>query len=353
MSIPNERIADRLAYKLVAYTLLAVIFVWVVVELKALIINLLVALILASALAPIADMGEKKKIPRALTVAVVYILVGLVYVLLAMTLAPAINEQGSTLIRNLPSYIDKLQSWSQSAAHFAGTGVPTVDPSKFNVQELGTQLARKTMDFSTGLIGVFMNVLLLMFLSAYFVVEARPISAALLRWLPPDVRAKWSPHLGPLSNRMGGYVRGQILTATAVATFFAVAFSLIGLEYGLALAALSGLLNLVPYVGSFIAVALALVVAINQNPTLALLVLGAFAIEQWLESTILVPFLLGRSVELHPLVVLLCMIAGATLFGVVGAIIAIPVTSSALYIAEQFYLKPREEAASAAVDPAG
>ena len=178
----------------------------------------------------------------------IYVAVASVYALLATTLAPAIIDQGRTLMSNLPNYIDRVQGWYASALHMAGAdavagrSVPGADDVKRSSAD--SYLLEPWM-FLPGIVGVVLNTLLLLFLSAFFVVQAKTIWAALLRWLPEKYREPCGRHINPLAVKMGGYVRGQVLTAMVVATYFAIAFSVLGLNYALALAALSGLLNLV------------------------------------------------------------------------------------------------------------
>jgi hypothetical protein len=119
-----------------------------------------------------------------------------------------------------------------------------------------------------------------------------------------------------------------------------VGLSLLRVNYSLILGVLAGLLNLVPFVGSLAACIFAVVVAANQNIWLAGATLMLFACEQWVESNFIVPHLLGRHVELHPLIVLFAILIGATLMGVPGALVAVPLTSAALFLAQEFYLKP-------------
>jgi predicted PurR-regulated permease PerM len=195
------------------------------------------------------------------------------------------------------------------------------------------------MNMTAGLLGLFLNGILILFLSGYFVVEAKTIWSRLLIWVPENNRQRVANLISPLEYRMGGYIRGQLLVAVAVGLFFTIGFSLLRLHYGLLMGVLAGLLNLVPYVGSMIATITATVVAFNQDPKLAIIVLALYAIEQWLESTFIVPLLLGRQVSLHPLVVLFAILSGASLMGIPGALISVPVVSAVLFLAEEFYLK--------------
>ncbi|MBS1996668.1 MAG: AI-2E family transporter [Cyanobacteria bacterium SZAS LIN-2] len=132
-----------------------------------------------------------------------------------------------------------------------------------------------------------------------------------------------------------------------MAAFFMIGLSLLHVNYALTLGAVAGLLNIVPYIGSFAAALFSILVAFNQDPWLGLFVVVLFAAEQWVESNFIVPILLGRQVELHPLAVLIAMVVGATLAGIAGAIVAIPIVSIGLYLGEEFYVKKLAEEAAA------
>lgn len=341
-----------LAFKLVFTTALTALSVYLAYQLKVLIVILILAVTLASAMAPIAEAAEKKKIPRALTVGVIYVVGLLCYTTLGAMLAPTVHEQWHKLNDNLPSYTTSVNLWYQKALNLAGTNSEALVPSAETLRNLGMKALNQTMDMSAGLVGLVLNTALTLFLSGYFVVEANDIWKSILAWLPPPVRSRVESLIVPVGGRMGGYVRGQLLVAACVALFLAVGFSLLGIKYALVLGMLAGLLNLVPFVGSFIACAFAVVVALNQAPVLALLVILLYAVEQWVESTFMVPFFVGRQADLHPLVVLLAVIVGATLLGVPGALISVPLASAGILLAEELYVKPLNGASSqSAPDP--
>lgn len=360
MADSNPGNNTNLALKIVGFSVLAGVLILVVYELKVLIMCLIFALTLASAIAPVAEWAEKKKIPRMITVIVIYIITALVYAFLAVSLLPTIAEQGLKLYENLPGYTNKLVTWYHSALNLAGDNANAITVNVDDMRGLATKLLQKTLNMTAGFAGLIANTILTLFLTAYFVVEAKKIIPTMLTWIPPKARTKLSPLLVPLESRLGGYVRGQLLVALAVSIILVTGFSLIGLKYALVLGLVAGLLNLVPYVGSMVATIGAIIVGFNQAPVMALYVLAIYGVEQWIESSFLVPHLLGQHVSLHPLIVLLAILCGATLFGIAGALVAIPVTSGALLLAEEFYFKPlqntgaaEEEAVNeeAAIDP--
>lgn len=315
-------------------------------ELRDLLISTILAITIASAISPIAEAAEKHKIPRIITVLFIYGVTGIIYVVFAANLIPAISEQAIKLSTNLPDYLAKVLDWVNHA--LALTGNAPLSSLKFdteNLQNLSIQGLQKTMNMTAGLFGLFLNGILIIFLSAYFVIEAKTIWPRLLMWIPESKRQRFAGLIVPLEHRMGGYIRGQLLVAIAVGIFFTIGFSLLQLRYGLLMGVLAGLLNLVPYVGSMIATITATLVAFNQDPKLAIIVIALYAIEQWIESTFIVPLLLGRQVSLHPLVVLFAILSGASLMGIPGALISVPLVSAGLLLAEEFYLKPNNTSA--------
>lgn len=336
----EEKKNTDLAIKLVLFSALAIITALLLYQLKALIICIILAITLASAMSPIAETLERKKIPRVWTVLGIYIIIALLYGLLAASVIPSIKEQGATLFEKLPGYIAKVNEWYHKALNLSGGNADAITVSAADLRSMSINGLKKTLDMSAGLLGLLANGILILFLSAYFVVEADQIWASVLRWMPMKMRNRFAPMIVPLGMRMGGYVRGQLLVALLVAAFLFLGFALIGVDYALLLALIAGTLNLVPYVGSMIAVASAIVVAFNQQLWMVPAVLGLYALEQWVESSFMVPILLGKHVELHPLIVLLVIIVGAVLGGIPGALVSVPLASALMYLAEEFYLKP-------------
>lgn len=333
---PNS---TELALKIVCFSVIAGLIIVVLYKIRVLLVCILISLTLASAIAPVAEAAERRKIPRLVTILALSLAAFTVYGWLAAALVPTIREQWLKLCENLPTYISGVNVWLQKALNLPASPVDTLAPSGDNLGELSLRVARQTLNMTAGLLGLIVNSILIWFLTACFVIEADKIWATILKWLPAKNRLVFSTIIGPLAMRMGGYVRGQLLVALAVGAILLIGFSLLGIKYALLLGVLAGGLNVVPYIGSLIAVSCAIIVAFNQAPALAGAVLALYAAEQWIESTILVPFFLGQNVFLHPLVVLLAILVGAGLMGVPGALIAVPVTSVLVFLAEEFYLK--------------
>lgn len=341
MNSTEETKIERAAFKIILFAAIAVFTVWITYELRIVLVAVLMSITLAGAIAPLAELAEKRKIPRMVTVLLVYAVIGIIYALVAVALMPALKEQALNLYDSLPIYISGLvDRYPMLGEYIGGANGHDMKIDSEQIRAIVPSVVRRTLSLTAGLLGAVVNVILVLFLTTYFVVEADGIWKNLLMWVPLERRQRLGELIRPLGMRMGGYIRGQLMVSIAVATIVGTGLTVLGVQYSLVLGALAGLFNLIPFVGSMITMVLSLLVAINQSPTLALFVLLLFGIEQWAESNFIVPHLLGRQVDLHPLIVLFAILIGATLMGLPGALVAVPVTAALLYILQEFYVKP-------------
>jgi predicted PurR-regulated permease PerM len=343
----SGRFIQLQAFRIVLMIFALSVAIYLCIQLRSLIISTLFAVTLAAAIAPVAEWGEQNRISRRIMVALLYVGVALLYAAVALLLAPTVKEQAVNLYQNIPDYISHITDWVEWVKNVAPNVVAdqakAIKIDREMVQNIAMKIGNETLDLSANLLSLVLNGLLVLFLTAYFVVEAHDICNKLLLWIPKDKRDRCRELLPPLTSRMGGYVRGQILVSIVVGAFLATGLSLIQIKYSLILGLLAGLLNLVPFVGSMSACVFALVVAFNQSLWLGGATLLLFGLEQWVESNFIVPHLLGGQVELHPLVVFFAIVIGASLMGLPGALVAVPVASAIVFLAQEFYLKPLNE----------
>lgn len=159
----------------------------------------------------------------------------------------------------------------------------------------------------------------------YLIADGEKFRDNFASFIPVKIRNKTMRLLADMNQQISAYVRGQIFVAIAVAVMFAIGYAIIGLNYGTILAVVAGALNVIPYVGSFFGILPSLIVGLVQDPFMVIKVLIVFAIEQTIESRIISPLILGSNLNIHPITIMLLLIAGGDLFGVVGIIIIIPV----------------------------
>ena len=331
---------DALLWK----TLLVAAALWLVYSSIGFVVVSLIALMIAAAILPLADTLQRRRVPRAATVAGVYVIGIAGLTLLIALLVPVVAEQGQELVARAPQYrqqaIERLQS---VLAYTARRGGPaTLRLPEIGLKEVGPvlqELARRSVQATRGLFSGTISALIIMFMTAYIVIDSRGLAAGLLGFVPPARRAE-AERVGRLViERMGGYVRGQLSVSVCIAVLLSIGLAIMRVDTPVLIGVTAGALNFVPFLGSTVALLLALLVAANNSPLSVLGVLLLFGGVQFLEGKLLVPYLLGRQVALHPLAVLAALIVGAHLAGLVGAVVAVPILAGLNAIVQETYVK--------------
>jgi predicted PurR-regulated permease PerM len=156
--------------------------------------------------------------------------------------------------------------------------------------------------------------------------------------VPPVYRPRAAALAEPVLERIGGYVRGQLLSSLCVGAVLAIGLALLGVRYALLIGALAAVLNVVPFVGSLVAAVLGVLAALNESLGLAAATAGLFWGTNVLEGKLLAPHFVGRATGLHPLAVLLALFVGAHIAGLIGALVAVPFLAAAWEITRTLYL---------------
>jgi predicted PurR-regulated permease PerM len=334
----------RLPWPLVFQVLGVIAAVWLVIKTWQLGLLILVAVVLASAMLPAARRLEGRGVPRGLTVLGLYVGAAGVLVLMGRLLWPALREQGKQFVEQLPRMLDNLKDWVGDLRTWAeqwGTWVPTPKTESLGGMTdglVGTVLSN-TMAATAGVVGAVVGVLSILVIAAYLVMDAEALGQGLLRLVPRERRAAVAEIAPPVLERMGAYVRGQLLVSLCVGVMLAVGLSLLGVRYALLIGALAAVLNVVPWVGSFVASILGILSALNDSAGLAVATAAVFMGSNLIEGKLLVPYLVGRVTGLHPLAVLIALLAGAHLAGLIGALVAVPVVAALWEIVATVYAK--------------
>ena len=303
------------------------------------------ALILAAAILPAARLGQRYRVPRAVTVLLVYAVVIGIAVGMELLLWRALTEQWRELTAQLPQVIEKLKQWFGDLGAFAerwGTTLPSLpSPDADRLQGVGQALIVNTLRVTAGVLGAVFGFLTVVVLATYIVIDAEHLGHGLAGLLPARHRAPAAAIGRRVVDVMGAYVRGQIAVSLCVGAILAVGMSLLGVRYGLLIGALAAVLNVVPFVGSLVASILGIASALNDSIGLALATAALFWGTNLLEGKLLVPQLVGRATGLHPLAVLFALLAGAHLAGLIGALVAVPLVAAGWEIMQALYVRSR------------
>ncbi len=290
-------------------------------------------LIIAYLLDPPARRLERWGWPRWAASAVV--LLGFVLALagLAAASAPIVEAQIQQLVTALPGIAERLEP---VARDLLARTTGSTDAHAVIANVTNRAFGWATASASTLVAGslAFVNVITFVVISpivAFYLLRDWPaLTAQVNSWWPRRHVAVIEALLGDANRVLSGFIRGQFLVCVALALLYAIGWSLVGLDYALVLALLTGFLGFVPFIGPLFALGMSLVVGLGQwglDPLHLGLVAVVFAVNQGLESSVLTPNLIGERIGLHPVWVLLAVFAGGAVAGLAGVFLAVPVAA--------------------------
>lgn len=324
--------------RLLVYILLGVLALWLARLLSGVIVTALLAYALAFLVNPLLHWLEERRVPRALGVALLLlVLLGLLFLLSWTLLAqlqallvelPALARALGDLIGHLLDRLSRvpgLEGLPQRLDSYL-----TEQAQQFS-QRLGP-LTQRLLAAGGGLLGGVVSAVgwlgqaaFVVTLALYFMLDYRRVGPSLLRLFP----RRWQPTVerlsGDVSESFGAYIRGKLLIALAIGTFTALGLLLLGVPDALALGLITAALDFLPYIGLVIAAVPAALLALPGGWLKVALVLALYVVANQLEGNLLTPFVMGRSADLSAAAVLLALLAGLALFGLPGALLAVPV----------------------------
>lgn len=315
----------------VVVILLALAFLWVI---RDIVIVLLLALVLASAMEPMVEYLHSKKIPRFVSVLGAYVIViGFIGLMIAL-LSPLVIDQAKLLSENLPRYAVELQAKYPSLnLLFGGADLSTIAQKILSTSGTSSGIFDRTLGLFNGLVAL---VTVLVF-SFYLVAADKGMKQFVGDLVPTKYQTVIVNLIAKIQRKMGLWVVGQCILSLFIFGLTYIGLTLLGVEYALVLAIIAGLLEIVPYVGPFVAAIPAVFFALIQSPPLVIGVIFLYVIIQKTEGYILVPKVMEKTVGTSPLVVLLSLLIGYKLAGVLGILLAVPLAGAITVIIKEFF----------------
>jgi predicted PurR-regulated permease PerM len=288
-----------------------------------------VALLLATALVPPAHALRRRGLSPGPATSIVFAGALVVLALVGTLILPAFAAEVRTLTDTVTGGAQEL---GRLVARPLGLSHDEVQSA---IKGISDRLQASSGEIASGVLSgavivgqVVAGVLLTLVLLFFFVKDGSRLWAWVVRLFPRDVRARVDEAGRTSWSVLGAYVRGQALVATVDAVFIGVGLAIIGLPLVLPLAVLIFVAAFVPIIGAFTAGAAAVLIAlVSQGAGAALAVLALNLVVQQLEGNVLYPVIMGRTIELHPVATLLAVGAGGVLAGIIGALVAVPLTA--------------------------
>lgn len=311
-------------------------------------------IILFYLLAPIINKLDQRGINKRVSIFGLFVVIILLIVWGVSFLVPIIQNQIETFMENLPAYMDTLEKMVAEAPFIPSAEAlfPNISTylESFDLTVITEQInpiLTSTFGSLGSVIGTITQLatgfVMIPILLYYILVDGERIPNTILHHIPTRYRITARRIMYRGNYQVSQYIRGQILVALIVGLLFGIGYTIIGLDYGVTLAVISAMLNVIPYLGSFIAVVPALIIGLLTSPLMFVKVIIVLVIEQTIEGRIISPQILGNSMKIHPVTILLILVGAGHTFGLTGVILGVPGYAIIKVIVSELYNVFREE----------
>lgn len=360
--------------RLAAAIALFLLVLWVLAGLMGVLTPFAVAFALAYFLNPAANALERvsdkalsrlpwlrrRLDPRTASVGVLAVVVVAVLVVFLVIVVPMVYHQVADAAARMPEYarvlkakvdplIDRLNiRYPEQMEQVRQRARTTVEENLPDILSPLTRVVRAAFSSALSFILTLLNLFVIPVFVAYLLYDMNRIREGMKELVPHRMRPYVYSRVGRIDVLLSAFARGQITVALMLGTFYGIALTACGVPMGLPVGFVIGLFNLIPFVSHVLGLPLALILSWvdDQSPTRLLVVTAVFIFGQFVEGNFVTPRVVGDSLGLHAVVIMLAVLAGGTLFGFVGMLVAVPVTAAlsvfyedlrALYLQSEFY----------------
>ena len=288
---------------------------------------------------PLVDLMEKYKINRVLAISIIFVIIAFLLIIGLAVAIPNLQRQVVIFAQNVPSYIEDADRVIDDLVtkRLPDDFRPQLEQvlAQFSTQATAwaSNISSKAVNWVSAIISgtsqVIVALIIMPFMLFYLLRDGKGLRDYITQFLPNKLREPVGKVLSDVNQQLANYVRGQITVAVIVAIMFIIFFKIIGLRYAVALGVTAGILNLVPYLGSFLAMLPALVLGLIAGPVMLLKVIIVFIVEQTIEGRFVSPLILGSQLNIHPITILFVLLTSGSMFGIWGVLLGIPIYASA------------------------
>lgn len=314
-------------------------------DLVAILTPLLWGAVIAYLFYPLVEKLQSRGLPRVLSILLVYLFFIGIIVIISLYIVPLLVSEFSALAERIPSYTVKVQQWFDSLqAKFSQVTIPpaieeTLQQNINRIQNSLVALVQRAVQFIIDLFSRMFALILAPVLAFYILKDLEEIRQS-VKWLvPKDLHQEFGQIAHRIHLVLGSWLRGQLAISAFIFFMVLLGTRIIGMDYGLVIATISAITNLIPYFGPIIGAVPAVLLALTHSYGMAVKVLVLYVVVQQIESNIVSPQIMGRSIGLHPMAVILALLVGGKLLGVLGLVLAVPIAGIIKVILEYWLEK--------------
>lgn len=323
----QEKMKIDVSFSTMVKIVLALLLFYLLFVIRDILLLILITLILVAALRPTVNKWSKK-IGRTFSVLILLVILLGVLTAFIYLVVPPMVEQIKQLANNFPEYVRKFAALRSQ--------VPYVEKLTNTIAQSLGSYAGNFISFTSSFFGGLFTFLTIIVLTVYILIDDHIFTGAIKSFFSGDKREEIVEVVNKLSDKVGEWLRGQLLLGLIMGVVVYVGLSIIGLPYALIVGVLAALLEIVPIIGPVISGGVAVLIALSIHPVTAVIVVIFFVILHQLEGNLLVPKIMQKAIGLSPAILIIAMLIGAKLLGIVGAILALPVAGMAYVVFQEW-----------------
>jgi predicted PurR-regulated permease PerM len=319
----------EISYKTIIFAVFFLVFLWLVYQIREIIVGLFVSLVLMTAVNPSVDKLEKLKIPRLLGILLVYLIILVTIGLIIAGIVPPLIEQTATLVSRLPRYFEQLGFFNLSQG--------VIEDQISQLGSIPANLLKISLSIFSNLLSTFV----ILVITFYLLLERKNLNRYLHVLFAGDGQDRAERFITEIEQQLGGWVRAQLFLMIVIGLACYVGLRLLGIDFALPLALLAGLLEIIPNVGPTLAAVPAVLFGLIVSPIMALAVAALYFLIQQVENSFLVPQVMSQEVGVNPLITIISLAIGFKIGGVAGAVLAVPAVLLIKVITSEFFTSAR------------
>ncbi len=324
-------------------TFLIAIAFWFLFIIRDILLVVFAAIVISAAMNPVAKHLQNYRIPRGLTVVLLYVVVvSILFLTIGLVVQP-LAVQVTQIAQTVPDVVVSLE-------HYFGIYTPlTSQAAVRQVQDLITQAGTNIGTFGLSVLeqtknifGSILSLVLVFIIAFYLTIEDHALNKAFRLVVPREHMAYVDLMIERVQEKIGRWMLGQVFMMVLMGTVTGLGLWVLGVKYALALGLLAGVLEVIPVIGPILTAIPAFLIALAQSPVIAVTVVVFYIVANQLENHVLVPNIMGKAIGLNPLLTLLAVLLGARLLGIAGIILAVPAAAIISVFAADFFAASNE-----------
>lgn len=314
----------EISHRTIVFTAVFGLFLWLLYLIRDIILLFFISLLIMTILNPLVSRLSKWKVPRGVSVFLVYVLFFGIFGVIVGGIVPPLIEQTASFTKNLPNYLEELGVAPAVSQQIVGELLARIGSLPEQLLKVGFSV------FSN-----LLNVIAVLVFTFYLLVSRGKLNEQLGAFFGEEKEKKIGAIIDGIEKKLGGWARGQLALMILVGVSTYAGLRLLGIPYALPLALLAGVLEIVPYLGPVVAAIPAIIIGLSISPLMGLAATALAFLIQQVENYVFVPKVMEKSVGVSPIIVLLALAIGSKLAGIVGMAISIPVVITVRIFLEQ------------------